>query len=351
MTTVLWCLQMKGGHSPGECPPPTRPCRPTPAPRPGARPPPPGGDLHALLPPPRRGLSGRGRRGPSPGPGPSQWGALATTAGPGQRASVARIVPVRAGLAAGLGRRGPACVCAVDPPPGLQGLGEAADQRRACAHPVRHAGRGGHVQRAALFARLRAAEARAHLERSPAWGGGALAPASKRRRRDRGEPPLVRAHRLGPHVAPVGASDWAPLVLTAGVRASLTAWLTHAGPWGPPGRQPAPGPAPQPRWRPRPGRLAAPVVQPVRRRRLGRVRHRVGCGTLAAVPAVWAPLGGPLTPACMERRHLSMRPPGAAGGRRGATLGTGEDGGRPLGSGHLCVKLPPLGLIARQSRT
>jgi len=26
-------------------------------------------------------------------------------------------------------------------------------------------------------------------------------------------------------------------------------------------------------------------------------------------------------------------------------------GGRPLGSGHLCVKLPPLGLIARQSRT
>src|SRR5207253_11522334 len=181
----------------------------------------------------------------------------------------------------------------------------------------------------ALFARLRAAEARARLERSPAWGGGALAPASKRRRRDLGEPPLVRAHRLGPHVAPVGASDWAPLVLTAGVRASLTAWLTHAGPWGPPGRQPAPGPAPQPRWRPRPGRLAAPVVQPVRRRRLGRVRHRVGCGTLAAVPAVWAPLGGPLTPACMERRHLSMRPPGAAGGRRGATLGTGEDGGRP----------------------
>src|SRR5437016_1484508 len=139
---------------------------------------------------------------------------------PGQRASVARIVPVRAGLAAGLGRRGPACVCAVDPPPGLQGLGEAADQRRACAHPVRHAGRGGHVQRAALFARLRAAEARARLERSPAWGGGALAPASKRRRRDLGEPPLVRAHRLGPHVAPVGASDWAPLVLTAGVRAS-----------------------------------------------------------------------------------------------------------------------------------
>ena len=36
---------------------------------------------------------------------------------------------------------------------------------------------------------------------------------------------------------------------------------------------------------------------------------------------------------------------------RGAVFPALADGGIPLGSGHLCVKLPPLGLIARQSRT
>jgi hypothetical protein len=64
----------------------------------------------------------------------------------------------------------------------------------------------------------------------------------------------------------------------------------------------------------------------VRRQRLGDVQHRVGFGTLAAVKPVLAPRGWQIHTAGVERSHRTSRQHGAAGGRRGSTLGKGEDG-------------------------
>jgi hypothetical protein len=62
--------------------------------------------------------------------------------------------------------------------------------------------------------------------------------------------------------------------------------LTHEGSWVQPLRHQATGPAPTPRWIPLPGLLSAQGIKTVRRRRLVWVRHRVVCGTRAAVPQV-----------------------------------------------------------------
>jgi hypothetical protein len=56
-------------------------------------------------------------------------------------------------------------------------------------------------------------------------------------------------------VAQVLAPDGAPLFLTAGFRAYLTALLTHYGPWVQPPRRQDKGPYPKPRWLPLPGLL------------------------------------------------------------------------------------------------
>jgi hypothetical protein len=53
------------------------------------------------------------------------------------------------------------------------------------------------------------------------------------------------------------------------------------------------------------------------------------CGTREAVNAVLAPPGWHRNTACVERLNRSRRQPGAAVGRRGSTLGKGEDGWRP----------------------
>jgi len=146
----------------------------------------------------------------------------------GKRASVERIVPVIACLAAGVGIRGTARVFEVDPNTGLQGLGEAADPRRAFSRHVLHDVRVGHVQRDELFALLSAAEALERLARAPAWGWGALAPERKLLRViDVGARTRAMAPRGGHHGAQVLAPACAPLGLTDGVRAYLTAWLTH----------------------------------------------------------------------------------------------------------------------------
>ena len=77
---------------------------------------------------------------------------------------------------------------------------------------------------------------------------------------------------------------------------------------------------------PLPALLYAQGVKTVRRRRLVRVRHRVGFGTLEVIQQVLAACGWQINTACIERVNLSMRQPGAAGGRRVTTLCKGEDG-------------------------
>jgi hypothetical protein len=72
----------------------------------------------------------------------------------------------------------------------------------------------------------------------------------------------------------------------------------------------------------------AQVVQTVRRRRLVRVRHRVVCGTLAAVQQVLAACGWQINTTFIERVNLTIRQYVAAVGRRVTTLCKGEDGVR-----------------------
>src|SRR4029453_3120274 len=132
--------------------------------------------------------------------------------------------------------------------------------------------------------------------------------------------------RGGHHLARVFAPDWAPLFLTDGFRAYMTALLTHYGNWVQPPRRQVTGRAPTPRWMPRPQLLYAQVIKTVRRRRLVRVSHRVVFGTLAAVHAVLAPHGWHINTAFVERINLSIRQHVAAVGRRVSTLCKGEDG-------------------------
>jgi hypothetical protein len=80
---------------------------------------------------------------------------------------------------------------------------------------------------------------------------------------------------------------------------------------------------------PLPHLLYAPGIKTVRRRRLVRVRHRVVCGTLEAVPPVLAACGWQLHTAFVERLNVSLRQHVTAMGRRVATRCKHEDGVRP----------------------
>src|SRR2546430_14159053 len=143
---------------------------------------------------------------------------------------------------------------------------------------------------------------------------------------DVGERTLAMAQRVVHHVAQVLAPACAPLFLTDGFRAYLTALLTHYGQWVQPVRRQATGPAPKPRWMPLPGLLYAQVVKTVRRRRLVRVSHRVVFGTLEAIQQVLAACGWQINTAFVERLNLDLRQHVAAIGRRGATLRQGGSG-------------------------
>ena len=253
----------------------------------------------------------------------------------GKRASVELIVRVIACLAEGLGIRGTARVFEVDPNTVLQWLVEAAEQLRAFAQHFLHDIRVHQVQLDELFALLSAVkdgavsetEAIERLERSPQWVWVAMDPESKLLLAvDVGARTLALAQRVVHQVTQVLAPDCAPLFLTDGFRAYLTALLTHYGQWVQPRRRQATGPWPKPRWMPLPQLLYAQVVKTVRRRRLVRVRHRVVFGTLEAVNAVLAPLGCQINTAFIERLNLSMRQHVAAVGRRVSTLCKGEDG-------------------------
>ena len=70
------------------------------------------------------------------------------------------------------------------------------------------------------------------------------------------------------------------------------------------------------------------MVKTVRRRRLVRVRHRVGCGTREAVQQGLAACGWQINTAFVERLNLDIRQRVAAVGRRVTTLCKGEDGVR-----------------------
>src|SRR5438132_6156869 len=200
----------------------------------------------------------------------------------------------------GIGIRGTARVCEIDPNTVLQWLVEAADQLRAFSRHFLHDVRVGQVQLDELFALLSAvkdgavseAEAIERLERSPQWVWVAVDPESKLLLAiDVGNRTLAMAQRFVHPVAQVLAPDCAPLFLTDGFREYLTALLTHYGQWVQPPRHQAKGPAPKPRWMPWPELLYAQVVKTVRRRRLVRVRHRVVFGTLEAVQQVLAACG------------------------------------------------------------
>jgi IS1 family transposase len=255
----------------------------------------------------------------------------------GKRVSVDLLVRVIACLAEGLGIRGTARVFEVDPNTVLQWLVEAADQLRAFSRHVLHDVRVRQVQLDELFALLSAvkdgkvseAEAIARLERSPQWVWVAMDPESKLLLGlDVGDRTLAIAQRLVHHVAQVVAPDCAPLFLTDGFRAYLTALLTHYGHWVQLPRRQATGPAPKPRWMPLPQLLYAQVVKTVRRRRLVRVSHRVVFGTLEAVNHILAPLGWHINTAFVERINLTIRQHVAAIGRRVSTLCKDEEGVR-----------------------
>jgi IS1 family transposase len=253
----------------------------------------------------------------------------------GKQAAVERIVHVLACLAEGLGIRATARVFEVAPNTVLQWLVEAAEQLHAftsyflCAVHVHQ------VQLDELYAvlsavkeeQMSAEEAIQRLSRSPQWVWTAIDPQSKLLLAiDVGERTLAMAQRVVHQVAQVVAPDCAPLFLTDGFRAYLTALLTHYGQWVQPPRRQAQGPAPKPRWTPLPALLYAQVVKTVRRRRLVDVKHRVVFGTLEAVQQVLAACGWQINTAFVERLNLSLRQHVAAVGRRVNTLCKGEDG-------------------------
>jgi hypothetical protein len=75
--------------------------------------------------------------------------------------------------------------------------------------------------------------------------------------------------------------------------------------------------------------LSAHVGKTGWRRRLVHVRPHEGFGPLEAIQPVLAAGGWQSTTACVERLTLTIRPHGAAGGRRGNPLCKGEAGRRP----------------------
>jgi IS1 family transposase len=253
----------------------------------------------------------------------------------GKRVSVDLIVRVIACLAEGLGIRGTARVFEVDAHTVLQWLVEAAEQLRVFSQHFLHDIRVRQVQLDELFALLRAvqdgavseAEAIERLERSPSWVWTAMDPESKLLLVvDIGERTLAMAQRVVHHVTQVLTPDCIPLFLTDGFREYLTALLTHDGQWVQPERRQAKGPLPKARWRPQPGLLYAQVIKTIRQRRLGRVSHRVVCGTLEAVQQVLAACGWQIQTAFVERLNLDIRQRVAAVGRRVTTLCKHEAG-------------------------
>jgi IS1 family transposase/transposase-like protein len=253
----------------------------------------------------------------------------------GKHASVELIVRVIACLAEGLGIRGTARVFEIDPNTVLGWLVEAAEHLHAFSAYFLHELHLTQVQLDELYAVLSAvrdgdmsaAEAIERLSRSPHWVWTAIDPETKLLLSVQvGERTLAMAQAILHHLAQLLAPGCVPLFLSDGYAHYLTAIVTHCGHWVQSPRRQATGPAPKPRWMPLPALLYAQVVKTMRRRRIVVVKHRVVCGTKAAVEQVLAACGWQINTACVERLNLSLRQRVAAMRRRSATSCKGEDG-------------------------
>jgi IS1 family transposase len=253
----------------------------------------------------------------------------------GKRASPQLIVRVVACLAEGLGIRGTARVFELDPNTVLQWLGEAAEQLKAFSAYFLHELPLDQVQLDDLYAVLsavrdgevREAEAIERLSRSPHWVWTAINPQSKLLLSVQvGERTLAMAQAVVHQIAQLLAPGCVPLFLSDRYPNYLPAIVVHCGHWVQPSRRQAPGPTPKPRWMPLPALLYAQVVKTMRRRRLVEVKHRVVCGTQAAVDQVLAACGWRINTAFVERLNLSLRQRVAAIGRRSATPCKSADG-------------------------
>src|SRR6266700_3694069 len=255
----------------------------------------------------------------------------------GKRVVPERLVWAVGALAEGLGIRAVARVFEVDPNTVLAWLVEVAEHAAAFSRYFLHDVRVTQVQLDELFALLRAvktgevseAEAVARLSRTPHWVWAAIDPVTKRLLAiDGGDRTLAMAQRVVHQVVQVLAPGCVPLCVTDGFKEYPTALLAHFGYWAQLPRRQTPGPAPKPRWMPLPQLGYAQVIKTVRRRRLVRVSHRVGFGSLAAIEQVLAVHGWHINTAFIERVNLSIRQHVAAVGRRVSTLCKGEDGMR-----------------------
>jgi hypothetical protein len=240
-----------------------------------------------------------------------------------------------AALPEGLGIRAVARVFEVDPQTVLGWLVEAAEHLETFTRSHVRDLHVEQVQMDELFALLSAvkegevteAEALKRLSRSPHWVWVAMDPGGKLMLAvDVGERMLTMAPRLVHQVTPVLAPHCAPLFLTEGVRAYLTALVTHYGQGVHPKRPQATGPWPRPRWRPVPGLLYAQVVKAYRHRRLVGVQPRGIFGVVQTIESVVAKRGWTLNPSFVERLPLDWRQQVAAIGRRVNTLCKPEAG-------------------------
>jgi hypothetical protein len=247
-------------------------------------------------------------------------------------------------LAEGVGRRAVARVFAVDPNTVLAWLVEVAAHLQAFSQDFLHEVHVNQVPLDELFTLLSAvtdaevteAEALQRLSRSPHGVWVAMDPERTRLLTiDAGERPLAMAQCVVHQVTQVIAPACAPLLLSDGFKADITALLTHVGQWVQPPRRQAHGPAPKPRWIPLPALLYAQVVKQYRRRRLAGIRHRVVFGTLERVKQGRAACGWQINTAFIARLNLDLRQQVAAGGRRVNPVCTHEAGWRqPLALFH-----------------
>src|SRR5262249_10602114 len=187
-----------------------------------------------------------------------------------KQAAVELIVHVLACLAEGLGIRASARVFEVDVNTVLHWLIEAAEHLRAFSTSFLCDLHVTQLQLDELYAVLSAvkdgeiteAKAIKRLSRSPQWVWVAMDPESKLLLTiEVGDRTLAMAQRVVHHVAQVVAPDCAPLFVTDGFRAYMTALLTHYGQWRQPPRRQAKGPMPKLRWMPRPQLLYAQVIK------------------------------------------------------------------------------------------
>jgi IS1 family transposase len=253
----------------------------------------------------------------------------------GKRSSPDLLVRVMACLAEGLGIRGTARVFEIDPNTVLSWLVEAAEQLHAVSAYFLHDLHLNQVQLDELYAVLSAvrdgdvseAEAIERLSRSPHWVWTAIDPESKLLLSAQvGERTLAMAQAVLHQLAQLLAPGCGPLFLSDGYRNYLTAIVTHFGHWVQPPRRQATGPVPKPRWMPLAELLYAQVVKTMRRRRIVEVKHRVVCGTKAAVDQVLAACGWQINTAFVARLNLSLRQRVAAIRRRSATPWKSADG-------------------------